>query len=141
METIKIKSQPCTTPRQSHELVDLGVKKETGDMSFIDWDGRTLCSGSSYEGECSYKNTMLDYEVTPAWSLNRLISLCPESISHEGLIKDFCVNHRGAYYADEPHYCNTICFDSHENLYDNMIDCIAWLIKNNYFNKNYLEIR
>jgi hypothetical protein len=29
-------------------------------------------------------------------------------------------------------------FDSKDNLYDNIIDCIEWLIKEGYFNKEYL---
>lgn len=26
-----------------------------------------------------------------------------------------------------------------DNIYDNIIDCIEWLIKENYFNKEYLK--
>ena len=29
-------------------------------------------------------------------------------------------------------------FDAHASIYDNIIDCIEWLIKKGYFNKEYL---
>lgn len=29
--------------------------------------------------------------------------------------------------------------NKHNNIYDNIIDCIEWLIKEGYFNKEYLE--
>ena len=36
---------------------------------------------------------------------------------------------------------STKSFDSKDNLYDNIIDCIEWLIKEGYFNMEYLEAK
>ena len=51
----------------------------------------------------------------PAWSLHRLMAMLSD------------------YLTD---YCD---FKDCSKIYDNIIDCIEWLIKKNYFNKEYLK--
>ena len=115
METeFNFKSSVCTTKEQSERLLALGLKKETADM-------------------CHRTNGMDIYFITalnplrnpndiPAWSLHRLIEM----------VDDECVIHLDNF---------TIAgrlFEVYDNLFDNIIGCIAYLIKEGYFNKEYL---
>ena len=56
------------------------------------------------------------------WSLHRL--LCIIDLYTEILRRKLKTCHKS--------------FEERDNLYDNMIDCIEWLIKEGYFNKEYL---
>ena len=58
----------------------------------------------------------------PAWSLHRLVSMIEEDFQSNG--RFFCLPMFG--------------FDKSDNLYDNIIDAYEWLIKEGYFNKEYL---
>ena len=58
----------------------------------------------------------------PAWSLHRLIEMLGEVIQTNGK------------YLSLPDFG----FYEGQNLYDNVINCIEWLIKEGYFNKEYL---
>jgi hypothetical protein len=125
MKTIfNFKSQICTSKVQSEALLKLGLKKETADMcSVIDHmsDG-----GKLEEIDTIFSFTPDDWNfresVTPRWSLYRLI----EMIDNE------CVIHLDNF---------TIAgrlFEVYDNLFDNIISCIEWLIKEGHFNKEYL---
>ena len=116
METkFNFNSQICTTREQSERLLALGLKKETED--------------------CCHRNNSLDgkpYTTAlfvgkhssdiPAWSLHRLIEMIAYHVDIYG---------NGVVVMDE-------YFNDKDNLYGNMIDCIEWLIKEGYFNKEYL---
>ena len=134
----EFKSQICTTREQSERLLALGLKKETADMH---WAFHSVtatrymvahpCDGV---GEC-----------IPAWSLHRLIKdLMPDTIAVENAT---CMGHRFFYlltfmHDDVTYEVNSFVFKEfaeHDNYYDNIIDCIEWLIKEGYFNKEYLE--
>jgi hypothetical protein len=47
-----------------------------------------------------------------------------------GYYEDRCESETGMYWEHT---------EESSNLYDNIIDCIEWLIKEGYFNKEYLE--
>ena len=64
----------------------------------------------------------IDESLIPAWSLHRLVSMIEEGFQSDG--RFFCLPMFG--------------FDKSYNLYDNIIDAYAWLIKEGYFNKEYL---
>lgn len=133
---MKFNSQICTTKEQSERLLALGLKKETADMC---WDTLTLHGTPvTYPSQ----EVWLDYSIIsdnhfPAWSLHRLMCLCPTEINGY----DFYVSH------DYAHYHNMLTgYDGDElvgffkdNPFDSLIDCIEWLIKEGYFNKEYLE--
>ena len=118
---MKFYSQICTTREQSERLLALGLKKETADM-------------------CIYRNVEFafpcpDDEFIPAWSLHRLIEMADTAYLVEGrrdddnelwmcLDKCYCWNNHKSFY--------------NINLYGSLIDCIEWLIKEGYFNKEYL---
>ena len=118
METkCNFKSQVCTDKNQSERLLSLGLKKETADMYWVNhldlWMPVMLL----------YEDRPLDNNDIPAWSLHRLI----EMIDNE------CVIHLDNF---------TIAgrlFEVYDNLFDNIISCIEWLIKKGYFPKEYLE--
>lgn len=125
----KFNSQICTSREQSERLLALGLKKETADMIYersaqypYDFD----LPRSIYEEEEFI--TRVEYDDIPAWSLHRLLSMLPSYINEFQLKSDLV-------YSVE--YENLIGFIQ-GYLYDNIIDCIEWLIKEGYFNKEYL---
>ena len=109
MET-KFNSQICTTRKQSERLIALGLKKETADMALH-------FSCMDMDGNAYYIPYTIGHQCTgiPAWSLHRLIELI-----------------------DEPEHIARWIGVQIANDYDYTVDCIEWLIKEGYFNKEYL---
>lgn len=72
----------------------------------------------------------------PAWSLHRLIEMMPEEM-YGGLL---CIFKDSIRYEelimDRPEAHFEVVGD---DMYENAISCIEWLIKKGYFNKEYLE--
>lgn len=130
-------TQLCTTVEQSKKLVELGLDFSTADAY---WQrggfgfGYKMVKKLTDVGEVNYY---------PAWTLHRLIALCPIMIVHHQSEHEMSlsVTHNGAYYEDNFTYPTEEieCFDLSQNLYENLIDCIEWLIKENHFNKQYLN--
>ena len=122
----------CTTREQSERLLALGLKKETADMCHTwhwEFDGYTLLC---VPWERAHKTT----NDIPAWSLHRIINLIPERISICGLEHKISIReHSVRYVQSEESYIGSFYG---ENLYDMLITCIGWLIKDGYFNKEYL---
>jgi hypothetical protein len=123
-ESLKFNSQVCTTLEQSQRLLGLGLKPETADMYIFD--------DEVYIGKPNIDDI-------PAWSLHRLLyCLMPNSI------KDYYLAIYSGYVVTYDSLCGSryeVCKDFNEslNIYDNIIDCIEWLIKEDYFNKEYLK--
>ena len=127
METkFNFNSQICTTRLQSERLLALGLKKETSDCFLFEYDKEkykviaeswlNLIADEKYYSQ--YKDVCI-----PAWSLHRL--LCIVNLYTAILRRKIKTCHKS--------------FEEKDNLYDNLIDCIEWLIKEGYFNKEYLE--
>ena len=119
METkFNFNSQVCTTREQSERLLALGLKKETADMLIMSYSTNQdiIALPWSKSGGWTKDNSL------PAWSLHRLI----EMIDDECVIRlsDFTITGR--------------VFMVNDNLFNNIIDCIEWLINEGYFNKEYL---
>lgn len=143
----KFNSQICTTREQSKRLLDLGLNPETADMNWTIVD--TDREGNEYSveyksiGQGKYQLLHPNWYI-PAWSLHRLIKLCPETIYFEETYDDnevYCSLHiedkdRIVYH---DYGSNVYNFDKHRNIYNNIIDCIKWLIKGGNFNKEYLK--
>ena len=124
---MKFNSQICTSREQSERLLALGLKKETADMC---WTKVGPKSRTYYVPELAPTN-MVSWRHTPAWSLHRLIEMIQEVCPQVVIIfhrVDIRSNVKRIAYS----------FDVCDNLYDNIIDCIEWLIKEGYFNKEYL---
>ena len=144
---MKFNSQICTTKEQSERLLALGLKKETADMMFIvlvkDFRGEDVPNAERVYSLCTwYEETSMSVglekrEYIPAWSLHRLIEMMPNEIFYEDSTLILGVFGDGVYYADNEYGEVFKSFDG--NLYNCIIKCIDWLIKEGYFNKEYLE--
>jgi hypothetical protein len=125
---MRFNSQICTTKEQSERLLALGLKKETADMAHVAlqrWDG------NDYENTDKCEILVLDEELAEyynrvfgtddldtycsAWSLHRLWELAG--------IKRIELDSK----------------DEIRVIYNGMIDKIEGLVKEGYFNKEYLE--
>ena len=139
METnFNFKSQMCTTVAQSERLLALGLKKDTADMSSVRNLVETTSNGTR---EVIFTFTPDNWEANsesiPRWSLHRLIEMMPRKIECEvenGLSIDlFHTDYDGVTYYE------VIGYYTDKNLYNAVISCITDLIKEGYFNKEYLE--
>ena len=77
----------------------------------------------------------------PAWSLHRLIEMMPNNIHKYNDIVDLSVSNELVQYRFyDVDYNHDVCLEHFNDgtLYNNIIDCIEWLIKEGYFNKEYL---
>ena len=137
---MKFNSQICTTQEQSERLIALGLKKETGDITYFNDE---ICLAPYNEMECPYDNL-----VQPAWSLHRLIEMMPQGIQ-DCSYRCFAlaVNSQGVsyeyHYIDEEGkgYNDSIgCTDLSDSLFNDIIAHIEWLIGEGLINKEYLDI-
>ena len=115
MVEFNFKSQKATTIEQSERLIALGLRKETADCCYYYYDGEYLIA---FAEDAKYPSDI------PAWSLHRLIEMC------DVVIRVF--KKRISLSSGEG-------FNAEETLYDNLINCIEWLINEGYFNKEYLN--
>ena len=133
MNEFNFNSQICTDKNQSERLLALGLKKETADMFIgINW-GNEL----AYDNNGGYTGNL---DTTfPAWSLHRLIELCSQQICI-GKRKYFhtlhLINNEYVAYIDD--IGDAYQYHDERDLYNSLIRCIEWLIKEGYFNKEYL---
>jgi hypothetical protein len=131
---MKFNSQICTDKVQSERLLALGLKKETADCQwFLGWDDVWQMMPVDYTG--------VGNENIPAWSLGRLIEIMPTTIKSRYGYVNLAVNAELVQYQyyDEDYMRNECCQHFNDGtLYDNIIDCIEWLINEGYFNKEYL---
>lgn len=147
MENFEFESQICTTKEQSERLLKLGLKKETADMVYhyqksrieaMQWELRAhppvLRSNCHFNIErlnaLKQKNSdgvvmsgeeyfdVLWGKDVPAWSLHRLIEM---SAIKDGLI------------------IMNVAMPIELNFYDEVVNTIENLIKDNLFNPQFLE--
>ena len=137
METnFNFKSQVCTDKNQSERLLALGLKKETADMCH-----RTNGMGIYF---ITALNPLDNPNDIPAWSLHRLIEMMPKCVREHSSGDDSPRLHpyvpKFDYHGVTIENIDEILADfyQHTDLFDNIIDCIEWLIKEGYFNKEYL---
>lgn len=139
MSTFDFTSQICTTRSQSERLLALGLKKETADLM---WSGLSEVPICHPYNRIKRLASDLDDKVHPAWSLHRLIEMIPAVIPDASGITHFFTiegtSDISYYYFGEESWEIWKSWNKKE-LYDNIIDCIQWLIKEGYFNKEYLE--
>lgn len=135
---MKFNSQICTSRSQSERLLALGLKTGTADMTNnithkIVYAFPFIASIRVLSTNKGFRYT----DITPAWSLHRLIEMMPNEIFYEDSTLILGVFGDGVYYADNEYGEVFKSFDG--NLYDCVVKCIEWLIKEGYFNKEYLE--
>ena len=123
----------CTSKVQSERLLALGLKKETADMVLVHNEG----FGNYYSRPADYAYAEYPNNI-PAWSLHRIWEMLPKPIHiwECGYLMPHIERKNELVYYD--YRRNYKIFDKSNNLYDNIIDCIEWLIKEGYFNKEYL---
>lgn len=125
-------SQICTTEEQSLRLLDLGLKKETADMTYLN---DKICAASYNEMECPYDNL-----VNPAWTLHRLKCLLPEKTPFgDGYLTVEVINENVYIVLVMENVEQRVLKYTLGNLYDNLISCINFFVKERFFNKEYLE--
>ena len=132
-KNLKFNSAICTSRVQSERLLALGLKKETADMS---WSNVLNDGNREWMLIPLPIGAYTDTEV-PAWSLGRLIEMMPLDVIPEGgldncftLIKNYPKGYSVEY--------DGFSYYHKENIYDTIIDGIEHLIKEGYFNKEYL---
>lgn len=137
---MKFNSQICTTMEQSERLLALGLKAETADMRHIlfEGDSEPCIRAMHWNSICTPCQNNF-----PAWSLHRLIEMMPNNIRVYDSIASLIVsNEKVQYYLHDVEYSDYLTSAGRwksGNIYDNIIDCIGWLIIEGYFNKEYLE--
>ena len=109
MSEFNFKSSVCTSREQSERLLALGLKKETADMVHI-----YLNQWDGWYVRPLDVDESIHHMEIPAWSLHRLI----EMVAH----------------TQYPYYV----ISKELPIYDALCERIAWLIKDGYFNKEYL---
>lgn len=140
-------SQICTTREQSERLLALGLKKETADMTIhIKNDGSWYVTAEPFYEWEDDMNTIPSLEepepTLPAWSLHRLWELLSKIKKYEG--EDELTYPRIFIEEDDVILVTPKSiwvrrnFCSPKGVYENIINCIEELIKEGYFNKEYL---
>ena len=140
METkFNFKSQICTTREQSERLLALGLKKETADMvhyisaSMKEWGILATPWRDDYEG-CKF--------YSPAWSLHRLWELLGKIKKYKGedelLYPRISLEEYDVILKNPKSIWVRQNFCSPKGEYENIINCLEELIKEGYFNKEYL---
>lgn len=125
---MKFNSQVATSRVQSERILALGLKKETADMS---WSNVLNDGNREWMLIPLPIGAYTDTEV-PAWSLNKLLSMLPDDAPKIYWILN------GANITIEFEDGGSDFFPHKGDIYKGVIDCIEWLIKEGYFNKEYL---
>ena len=128
MSGFNFKSQPATSIEQSERLLALDLKKETADMCHRT-NGMGIYFITTIDPLCNPNDI-------PAWSLDRLRELIPENIFTGVRNQWHRVMYNGVLTYEEGD--DSLVLFREANIYDRCISCIEWLIKEGYFNKEYL---
>ena len=138
METkFNFNSQICTTREQSECLLTLGLNKETADMCYPHF-------AKTYP--IPLMDDVLTTDDIPAWSLGRLLEMLPSPIP---ISEDLPTFHHYAYldlskvsahyywedYDGDERALVSFCGNG---FFAAVVDAIEWLIKEEYFPKEYL---
>ena len=145
-------NQICTTKKQSSRLLEAGVRPDTADCYLQritetdDWSNNNVLD--EIIESWMNKQVLLDMDGRyPAWSLSKLIDMMPKSYQDDidGMVYYLSGNFVELMYAsdwikdgegDNTYNCAK-SFDK-ENLMDNVVDAIEWLIREGHLNKKFL---
>ena len=131
---MEFNTQVCTTMEQSKRLLVLGLKKETADMKLVPYTSEAI--------SIDYNDgNFLEDDLYPAWSLHRLMAMLPDKIKMMSIAMEWWDFHLQIYKTTISYIGlrGVTAFNQNDNLYDNIIDCIEWLIKDGHFNKKHLK--
>lgn len=122
METkFNFKSRVCTSVEQSRRLLELGLKKETADCM---------------HNHCWTSEDGIVDDI-PAWSLGRLVEMMPNSIHNKRILAYLTIMNDRVLY-DTIKNETYSAFTNNNGLFAAVVDAVEWLIKEGYFNKEYL---
>ena len=138
-------SQICTTKEQSERLLALGLKKKTADCQYaalvVDWKGNPI-SNPKWRFYDHNKGFIVQnferIERIPAWSLHRLIEMMPSFIDIGEHNYMFSII-QGKLFSYGSDIAGNAFLYGKGSVYESAIYTIEWLIKEGYFNKEYLE--
>ena len=139
MNSFNFESQVCTDKNQSERLLALGLKKETADVIILiklNQDKMPMVVPYDFwiSDDPFYKN--MREKSIPAWSLDRLRELIPENIFTGVRNQWHRVMYNGVLTYEEGD--DSLVSFREANIYERCVSCIEWLIKEGYFNKEYL---
>ena len=145
---MKFNSQIATTIEQSKRLLELGLNPDTADLVYsnaslpYDKDVFQLVCRDYHALNESVNFEISPFTFIPAWSLHRLIDLCTEYINIDGYQDTtywFTMHKLDNKIIYENDYNRWLYLGDGDNLFDTLIDCIDWLIKEGKFNTEYLK--
>ena len=137
---LKFNSAICTSRVQSERLLSLGLKKETADCALLPLTDK-VTSVLVKPSTKDIKNTI------PAWSLGRLMEMLPSPIPisedlptfHHYAYLDLSKVSAHYYWEDYDGAERALASFCGNGFFAAVVDAIEWLIKEGYFNKEYLE--
>lgn len=130
---MNFKTPISTTREQSERLLALDVRPEMADC-YIECapSGKDFTYIRQTYNEDIFKRS----NVIPSWSLARLLEMMPQYINEREevllMIEPPLIFYYDTRYKVQQH------FTTNPNIFDNCIAMIDWLIRNGYFNKEYL---
>ena len=130
MKNFEFKSQICTSRSQSERLLALGLKKETADCALF------LNGNNEFEQLSKFGNWERYADMLPAWSLHRLMEMINLKIQFR--LKEKTTVLYGVSHSQPFQSFSGVGIDG-KSYYNSIINAIEWLIKEGYFNKDYLE--
>lgn len=125
-------NQICTNKKQSSRLLEAGVRLGTADMYLDEFELPVAFEYGRVE-----KHVGQDMAFS-AWSLSKMIEMLPTNINGYILSVDF--ENKGMEYS-MTNFCDRLDYlyiKGYENLFDGIIDCIEWLIKEGHLDNKYL---
>lgn len=125
-------TQICTNKDQSSRLLEAGIRPETADMYLDEFELPVAFEYGRVE-----KHVGQDMAFS-AWSLSKMIEMLPTNINGYILSVDF--ENKGMEYS-MTNFCDRLDYlyiKGYENLFDGIIDCIEWLIKEGHLDNKYL---
>ena len=136
-----MENQICTNKKQSSRLLEAGVRPGTADMYLDEFE----CPVAFEYGRVE-KHVDQDMAF-PAWSLSKLIDMMPKSYQDDidGMVYYLSGNFVELMYASDwikdgegDNTYNCAKYFDKENLMDNVVDAIEWLIREGHLNKKFL---
>lgn len=128
-------NQICTNKEQSARLLEAGLRPGTADMYLDEFELPVAFEYGRVE-----KHVGQDMAF-PAWSLSKMIEMLPTNINGYILSVDF--ENKGVEYS-MTNFCDRLDYlyiKGYENLFDGIIDCIEWLIKEGHLDNKYLAVK
>ena len=151
MKNFEFKSAICTSVEQSKRLLELGLKKETADMT-LHYERATedyklqdipfsrimrLREQLNKRPILGRSGDDLYAKDLPAWSLHRLMEIIQNNEKEISYILDR--EELTIEWFDDGGWKNKFFRHIENNIYDSMISCIEYMLKEGLINPEYLE--